>query len=147
MIILLFAAIAFIIFLATGKGMAVMASIGLFIAYGIEISGFSFERTIISLAVINLAMCTLAALEYKHHGTPLSRSLMWLYSITLAVVASYMWVITEIQTHIMIGITIMELILLATMDGCRNVGDVLRSSAGSLLRWRPHFSRNHGGKG
>ena len=146
--ILFFAVIALVIFIFTAKRLALVSSIAFFIAQFIStrsVETFSYEAAVISMMILNFSVFSIAVVEYKKHHTDLSRSLMWLYLGFLAVTGSYAFSTTVAQGYILAGMSVVELILLISLDGCRSVWTDFRLTADTIrngsYRQRRHSHR------
>ena len=146
--ILFFAVIALVIFILTSKRLALVSSIAFFISEFIStrsVETFSYEAAVISMMILNLSVFSIAVIEYKKHHTDLSRSLMWLYLGFLAVTGSYAFQTTAMQGYILVAMSVLELILLASLDGCRSVWTDFRLTADTIrngsYRQRRHTHR------
>jgi hypothetical protein len=146
--ILFFAVIALVIFILTSKRLALVSSIAFFISEFIStrsVETFSYEAAVISMMILNFSVFSIAVIEYKKHHTDLSRSLMWLYLGFLAVTGSYAFQTTAMQGYILVGMSVLELILLASLDGCRSVWTDFRLTADTIrngsYRQRRHSHR------
>ena len=143
--ILFFAVIALVIFILTSKRLALVSSIAFFISEFIStrsVETFSYEAAVISMMILNFSVFSIAVIEYKKHHTDLSRSLMWLYLGFLAVTGSYAFYTTAEQGYILVGMSIVELILLASLDGCRSVWTDFRLTA-DTIRTGSYRQRRH----
>lgn len=130
--IAIMACIALIIFLITGKRLALVSSIGFFVVIGIEGSSLSYERAVISLIILNLGLFTVSAIEYKTQGTQLSRFLMWLYLATLLVTFTFTFATRDGQGYLLTAMAVVELLALATLNGCRSVWGDLSDTADNI---------------
>jgi len=146
--ILFFAVVALVIFIFTAKRLALVSFIAFFIAQFIStrsVVTFSYEAAVISMMILNFSVFSIAVAEYRKHHTDLSRYLMWLYLGFLAVTGSYAFATTATQGYILVGMSIVELILLVSMDGCRSVWTDFRLTADTIrngsYRQRRHTHR------
>jgi len=146
--ILFFAVIALVVFIYTSKRLALVSSIAFFISEFIStrsVETFSYEAAVISMMILNFSVFSIAVIEYKKHHTDLSRSLMWLYLGFLAVTGSYAFQTTAMQGYILVAMSVLELILLASLDGCRSVWTDFRLTADTIrngsYRQRRHSHR------
>lgn len=144
----LFCAVCLAIFLKTGKNLAASASVGFAVA-GFAPDLQSYEATITALLAINFTLFIIALTEYSINKTHLSRVLMWLYLSALAVTASYVVTTSVVQGHVLVAMSVIELIALSSLDGCKSLyGDIkltvhsVRRGAGRAL----HHDDAEGGK-
>ena len=144
---LLLACAALLIFLVTSKRLALVSSITFFVSEWIasqDLVEFVLQTSIISMMVLHSSAFTIAAVEYRKHHTQLSRSLMWLYLTVICVTGSYAISVTVVQGYILLALSIVELMLLISMDGCRSVWTDFRLTADTVRRgsYRKHHSRD-----
>lgn len=134
---LAFAGIALIISVVTGKRLALVSAVGFFTAAYLP-NVESYEATVISMVVLNFALFMISAMEYKRTNYPLPRALTWLFAGFVVVSASYSIWATETQGSILLAMSVIELILLASLEGCRNVWEDIKHTVDSV--WRRHIS-------
>lgn len=142
---ILFACVALLIFLLTAKRLALVSSITFFISEwvaNLNPEAFVLQASIVSMMVIHLSAFTIAVVEYRKHRTPLSRSLMWLYLSAMCVIGSYSIGVTDTQGHILWALSVVELSILMSMDGCRSVWTDFRLTA-DTIRTGSYRQRRH----
>ena len=115
-----FAAIALGIAIVTGKRLALVSSVFFFTVAFIDNLEY-YESMVVSMIVLNFAMFSIAVMEYRRTHYPLPLSLSWLYAGMVLVSGSYVAAATDAQGHILIAMSVIELILLSSLEGCRNV--------------------------
>lgn len=143
-----FAILSLVIFLITKKNMAASASVGFFVAWNIQ-GVETYEMTVLLFIMLQFILFLIAFAEFKLNRTVLSRVLMWLYLSALAVTVSYTIETTVAQGHILIAMSVVELLALSVLDGCRSLyGDVeltFRDIRSSVVR-SLHTDDSEGGK-
>lgn len=128
---MLFAAIALGIALLTGKRLALVSSVFFFTVAFIDNLQY-YESMVLSMVLLAFAMFSIAVMEFRRTHYPLPRSLSWLYAGMVLVSGSYAFDATAVQGHILIAMSVIELILLASLEGCRNVWADISSTVRSI---------------
>lgn len=143
-----FACVALLIFLVTAKRLALVSSIAFFISEwvaNLDPEAFVLQASIVSMMIIHLSAFTIAVVEYRKHHTELSRYLMWLYLSVMCVIGSYSIGVVDAQGYILCALSVVELILLMSLDGCRSVWTDFRLTADTIrngsYRQRRHTHR------
>lgn len=128
-----FAAVALAISVLTGKRLALVSSVFFFTtAFLGSLDGY--HTKVLSMIILNFSLFVIAVMEYRRTHYSLPMALSWLFAGFVLVSGTYSVTATDVQGHILIAMSVIELILLSTLEGCRNVWTDIGHTISSIRR-------------